>query len=307
MNQALIGQWGPYLPWIITGQLVLALLISTLFIYFYNRRLKQRNQQLIKKMRQMVAQQQQAKEAGAITTVTNSATTPIERNKNNFIEVVGGEFNELLNQALSQTEARIKNLGLDTTDLDPQLSAEQMAATLRYHFLESEKQALAFFNDPDLLWETLQTNLETLYQRLKKTALSSPIPTPQTEPNSISTNINLVKHPDILSPAALEDAFSAMGVADGSSAEQADTPQAHIKRHVKGLTQLMEQQRATLEQLDKIQLIHSEPHQQEFIQEYQQQIRQMERLLDESESCIKTLESEIVQAQQKITLLESTR
>jgi hypothetical protein len=295
-----------FLPWIIAGQLVLVLVISNFFVFLYSRRLKKRNQSLIIKMRQQLSLQKKMAETATTETPTVDETPAAVIDKNPFIEVVGGELNVLLNQALNQTEERIKDLGLDTTDLDPYLTAEQMVATLRYHFLESEKQALAFFNDSALMWETLQPNLDRLYRCLKISADAAHIPTLTPETQSPPLDVSTADNPDILSPAALEDAFSAMGVAEGSSAEQADTPQAHIKRHVKGLTQLIKQQRDSIEQLDKIRIIHGEPHQQEFIQEYQQQIQQMERLLDESESCIKTLESEIEQAQNKITKLEST-
>ena len=294
MNSTLLGQWTAYLPWMVAGQLVLVLLVTNILIYIYNRQLKQRNQDLAKKLRQLLTQQKQIK-------LNTAIIQPPPANQRNDIEIVNGELNQLLNQALSQTQSRLIDLGLNTIDLDPLMTKDQMAAALRYHFLESEKQALEFFNDPAQLWQTLQSNLDKIYQSLKL-GTSEQIPTlavEQPQANNDSTN------QDLLSPEALEDAFTAMGVAEGSGAEKAAPPQARIKRHVKGLTHLIDQQRQSIEELDRIRMIHREPHQQEFIQEYQQQIRQMERLLNESESCIKTLESEVDQAQQKIAQLES--
>jgi hypothetical protein len=283
----------------IAGQLMLVLILITLILYFYNRQLKQRNQKLVDKARQLLAQQKQTTQE--VTTLASHSGTI--SNGPSQIEVIDAETNALLNQALTQTETRLKELALDSIDLHPNLSTEQMIAALRYHFLESEKKALPFSNDPHLLWQTLEQNLDKIYQRLKSIAVSAQ--RPQLTAVQSSTKNDSTDQPELMTPEALEDAFSAMGVAEGSNAEKSDTPQARIKRHVKGLTQLMDQQRRSLEELDKIRIIHSEPHQHEFIQEYQEQVRQMERLLDESETCIKTLESEVEQAQQKIMQLES--
>lgn len=332
MNPTLIDPWTVYLPWIIAAQLVLVFGIIALLMYFFNRQLKRRNQKLIIKTRQLLAQQKQ-KMANILADELPTATGEDPQQ----IKEVDNAMPALLSQALAQTEARLKDLQLDmstantnnastnnanTSSANPKLTAEQKTAMLRLHFLNGETQALPFLDDSTLFWQTLAQNFDPIFQFFQPPSTDETSNSQSLSEKNIADLFNSMgdnssidpaeqaltadtANSPLLSPEALEDAFSAMGVSEGSAAEQSDTPQARIKRHVKGLTQLIDQQRLSLDALEKIRMVHSEPHQHEFIKEYQEQVRQMERLLDESEGCIKTLESEVEKAHQKITQLES--
>jgi hypothetical protein len=151
------------------GQGSFMLALSTVFLFLYSRRLKQRAKSLTKRLgsqsqlhrKTIDALKAQLTQVGGAAQTAPNAAAPVE--------VPGGEFSGLVDRNIKQTEERLIALGAEpNTQFQADDSAEIIAARMRHAFLESEKLVLAFSTDPALMWETLQPNIDRITMGLRR-------------------------------------------------------------------------------------------------------------------------------------------
>ncbi len=164
------------IEWLIFSQVLLALLITNAFTFFYNRRLKKHNRQLLIERQEPQPQPQTSQQEEPAE--EPETAEEVEDNGTDIIEVVGGELSESINRALEQTEERLHSLDIDDHQLPNQATTEQVTALLRFYFLESEKLLLPFAREPEQLWNTIQPNYDKIVAVAQSTNQDNK-PTPQ--------------------------------------------------------------------------------------------------------------------------------
>lgn len=140
--------------------------LATVFLFLFNRKLKKRAHALAERLD---AQSKLHKKT--INTLKDKldARPPPPAPSVETVEVPGGEYSAFLNRNIEQTEQRLVALGAEpNAQFQPDDSAEIIAARMRHAFLESEKLVLAFSTDPELMWETLQPNIDRITIGLRR-------------------------------------------------------------------------------------------------------------------------------------------
>lgn len=157
---------------LLLSQIILIPLGLSIFLFFFNRRLRNRSHEIMNRFNKMVKKHKkiQGNLKAEIKSLEEQQQTSEPDQEPDFIEIVGGELDEMLNRSLLLTEERLKSLGVESKEIEPDQSAEILAATMRYQFLEAEKQVLAFTNDTQMLWETLQPCLDKIALSLQTEA-----------------------------------------------------------------------------------------------------------------------------------------
>lgn len=141
--------------------------LATVLLFMFNRKLKRRSKELTERLD---AQSKLHKQT------VNTLKSKLESQKHQAppipvetVEVPGGEYSGILNKNVQQTEDRLRELGAEpNADFQIDDSAEIIAARMRHAFLESEKLVLAFATDPELMWETLQPNIDKITIGLRR-------------------------------------------------------------------------------------------------------------------------------------------